>query len=62
MSPGNIVDTRRLHVETPDVTIQINPERQELVETRVIGGTPYILIRADEGVEVNGVQVHVAES
>lgn len=61
VSPGNIVDTRRLQVETPDVTIQINPDRQELVETRVIGGTPYILIRADEGVEVNGVQVHVAE-
>ena len=62
VSPGNIVDTNRLQVETPDVTIRVNPDRQELVETRVIGGTPYILIRADEGVEVNGVQVHVGEA
>lgn len=44
---------------TPDVTIRVNPDRGDLVETRMIDGTRYILIRAEEGVEVNGVQVQI---
>ena len=34
-------------------------EIQELVETRIIDGVRYILIRAEEGVEVNGVNVNI---
>ena len=60
LSPCNIIDNK-LELRTPEVKIQINPERGDLVETRVINGTKYILIRADEGVEVNGVAVHIAE-
>jgi len=59
LSPRNLVDTKQLEVCTPDVTIRVNPERSDLVETRVINGVKYILIRADEGVEVNGVSVHI---
>ena len=40
---------------------KVSPERSDLVDTRVIDGVKYILIRADEGVEVNGVPVHIAE-
>ena len=39
------------------MTIRVNPERSDLVETRTIDGARYILIRADEGVEVNGVNI-----
>lgn len=39
--------------------IRVSPERGDLVETRVIDGVKYILIRADEGVEVNGVDVNI---
>lgn len=60
ISPHNLVDTRHLEVRTPDVTIQVNPERGDLIETRVIDGARYILIRADEGVEVNGVNITIA--
>lgn len=61
LSPKNIVDTKQVEVRTPNVTIRVNPDRSDLVETRVIDGTKYILIRADEGVEVNGINVHITE-
>lgn len=60
LSPRNIIDPK-FEVRTPDVTIHVNPERSDLVETRVINGARYILIRAEEGVEVNGVNVHIAK-
>ena len=41
------------------INIKINSDRTDLVDTRVIDGHSYILIRADEGVEVNGVSVTV---
>lgn len=62
LSPRNIVDTKQFKVSMPDVTIQVNPERGDLLQTRIINGTKYILIRADEGVEVNGVAVHIKEN
>ena len=57
LSPGNLVDPKQMEVRTPDVTIRVNPARSDLVQTRVINGANYILIRAEEGVEVNGVAV-----
>jgi hypothetical protein len=59
ISPRNIIDTKQFEVRTPDVTIRVNPDRSDLVETRIIDGTKYILIRADEGVEVNGVNINI---
>ena len=60
LPPKNLVDTKHLELRCPDVTIQVSPERGDLVETRVIDGVRYILIRAEEGVQVNGVEVHIA--
>ena len=60
LSPRNLVDPKQLEVRTPDVTIHVNPERSDLVETRMIEGTRYILIRANEGVEVNGVSIQIS--
>lgn len=61
ISPKNIVDTRQLTVTTPDVVIKVNPERSDLIETRIIDGRRYILIRANEGVEVNGVAIKITD-
>lgn len=61
LSPKNLVDAKQIEVKTPDVTIKVNPERSDLVQTRIIDGKRYILIRADEGVEVNGVNIHISE-
>lgn len=60
LSPRNIVDTKKFEVSTPDVTIHVNPDRSDLVETRIIDGAKYILIRVEEGVEVNGVNIHIS--
>lgn len=59
LNPRNIVD-KQLEVKTPDVTIRVSPERSDLIETRIIDGARYILVRAEEGVEVNGVPVHIS--
>lgn len=61
LSPKNLIEPKRMEVCTPNVTIQVNPpERSDLIETRMIDGARYILIRADEGVEVNGVNVRIS--
>ncbi len=62
VSPRNIIDSKRFEIRTPDVVITVNPERSDLVETRVINGSKYILICADEGIEVNGVSIHISDS
>ena len=59
ISPMNIIDRKRFEVKTPDVTINVNPEKSYLLETRVIDGARYVMIRADEGVEVNGVGIKI---
>ena len=59
--PKNVVDHKHFEVHTPDVSIKVAPERADLIETRVIGGVKYILICADEDVEVNGVSIHIGE-
>lgn len=61
LSPRNLVETKKFEVTMPDVTIRVNPERSDLIETRVIDGARYILIRAEGGVEVNGVSIRIEE-
>ena len=61
LHPKNIINNKRFEIITPDVSIQVSPERSDLIETRIIGGVKYILICADENVEVNGVPIHIAE-
>lgn len=59
LSPRNLVDTKRIEVSTPDVKILVSSGRSDLIETRIIDGAKYILIHADEGVEVNGVSIKI---
>ena len=61
LHPKNVIDQKRFEIKTPDVTIKVNPERSDLIETRVIGGVKYIMICADENVEVNGVSINIKE-
>ena len=46
-------------MKTPDVVINASPEKSDLIQTRVIDGLKYILIPADEGVSVNGVNIKI---
>ena len=61
LHPKNIIDDKHFELKTPDVVIKVAPDRSDLIETRVIGGVKYILIPADETVEVNGVNIHIQE-
>ena len=61
LHPKNIIDNKRFEVKTPDVIIKVDPARTDLIETRVIGGVKYIMICADENVEVNGVNIRIGD-
>ena len=61
LHPKNIIDSKRFEIKTPDVSIKVDPTRSDLIETRIIGGVKYIMICADENVEVNGVSIHLDE-
>ena len=57
LSPKNIISQNKFELITPDVTIKVNPEKRELVSTQLIDGVQYIMIRAESGVEVNGINI-----
>ena len=59
--PANIIETKKFEVKTPEVTIKVKPECSELIQTKVIDGTKYLLIRADGDVEVNGIRISINE-
>ena len=59
--PQNIIDIKKFEVKTPEVTVKVSPECSELVQTRIIDGTKYLLIRADGDVEVNGIRININE-
>jgi hypothetical protein len=61
LHPKNIIDNKHFELKTPDVVIKCDPTRSDLIETRVIGGVKYIMICADENVEVNGVNIHIGD-
>lgn len=59
MPPANIIDIKKFEVKTPEVTVKVKPECSELIQTRIIDGTKYLLIRADGDVEVNGIRITI---
>ncbi len=60
-NPANLMEINRFEVQTPQVSIKVKPECSNMVETRVIDGCSYIMIRADQGITVNGVDITVKE-
>ena len=61
LHPKNIIDNKHFELKTPDVVIKVDPTRSDLIETRIIGGVKYIMICADEDVEVNGVNITIKD-
>lgn len=61
LSARNIVDSRHFSINMTDVSIRVNPEKSGLLSTGVIDGTRYILVRAEEAVEVNGITINIAD-
>ena len=61
LHPKNIIDNKHFEIKTPDVVIKVDPARSDLIETRILGGIKYIMICADENVEVNGVSITIRD-
>ena len=59
LPPVNLIAGKTMKVETPEVSIRVSPGCGDLVETRVIDGVRYILVRAEGDVTVNGVNVRI---
>lgn len=59
ISPENVIDVKKFEMKTPDVSVKVNPDRKDLVFVKVIDGTKYIMIKADENVEVNGIDIKI---
>ena len=59
LNPKNIIDSGKFQITTPEVKIAVAPEYSHMIEARVIDGRRYILIPADEGVEINGIGVNI---
>ncbi len=57
--PTNIIDSKKFEVLTPQVKITVDPEYTYVVETRIIDGRKYLLIPADDGVAVNGINIKI---
>ena len=57
--PSNLSSTKQLQIETPEVAVKVNAGCSDMVQTRIIDGVKYILIRADNDVTVNGVNVKI---
>lgn len=54
---SNITETKKFNIETPDVVIKVNPDRADLIETRIIDGRQCLVIPVDDHIEVNGINV-----
>ncbi|MFI3206516.1 MAG: DUF4317 domain-containing protein [Clostridia bacterium] len=61
INPKNIINERQFEVNTPNVIIKVKPEFKELIETRIIDGKKYILIDAENAVEVNGIAIDIKD-
>jgi hypothetical protein len=59
LGADTLVDTKHFEVKTGNVTVRVDPDHSDLVQTRVIDGAQYIMIRVEDGVEVNGVSIHL---
>lgn len=54
---ANVVNTRSFEVKTPDVVVKVNPERVDLVQTKLVDGRKCLVIEITDQVEVNGILV-----
>lgn len=56
---SNLTNTKKFNIRTPDIVINVNPERTDLVDIQMIDGRKCLVIPVDDQVEVNGMEVKV---
>lgn len=55
----NIASIKKFDIQTPDIIIHVDPDRADLVETKIIDGRQCLVIPVDSHVEVNGMNVRI---
>ncbi len=55
---SNIAETKKFSIKTPEVVVNVNPERSDLVDIQIIDGRKCLVIPIDDEVEVNGISVN----
>lgn len=53
----NVANTKVFEIKTPDVVVKVNPDRSDLVETRMVDGRKCLVIEINDQVVVNGISV-----
>lgn len=57
LTVANVVNTKSFEIKTPEATINVDPCRTNIVESRVIDGRSYLMIAINDHMEVNGISV-----
>ncbi|MBR4795242.1 MAG: DUF4317 family protein, partial [Lachnospiraceae bacterium] len=52
---ASIINKRSFKIETPDILVRVNPERTDLLKTKIIDGQQCLVIAVDSHLSVNGV-------
>ena len=50
-----------MEIKTPDVVIHVEPDRAELIETKIVDGRKCLVIPMEGDIEVNGIHVSFSE-
>ena len=61
LNPINVMESKKFEMKTPEVKITVDPEYTYLITTQEIDGSQYLLIPAEEGVTVNGIDISVGD-
>ena len=54
-----VVEPKKFVIETENVTIQVDPQRSDLIEMKKIDGRRYVLIAVEGEATMNGVEVNI---
>lgn len=58
---NNVVNNKKFTVNTPDVTVTVNPMKTDLVETRLVDGVPCLVVELTDKVQVDGIDIHLKD-
>lgn len=59
--PKNVVSVNKFELETPEVSIKVDPEHRDIISTQTVNGVKYVMIRVTGGVEVNGINISIED-
>lgn len=57
----NLVDTNKINISSPDVTVTVKANKSNNVEATIRNGKKCLIITLDENVEINGLDVNISK-